>query len=265
MSAPQEHYDETTISFLSDIWGDGFMSPGGVEEASLVLEGLDLTGATVLDIGSGSGAISVLLVEKFAADKVIGIDVEEPVCKVASKRIEKMQLEKKIEIRLVTPGKLDFEDSKFDYVYSKDSIVHIPDKYNLCSEVFRVLKPGGWFAASDWLISHDGEPSTEMKAYLKAEDLDFALASPSQYKEALEMASFTNIQFINRQLWHSEQVNKELLFLTGKENGRLKEQHGDHFINEQVDIWKKMKIVASKGELCPHIFRAQKPFKVQSR
>lgn len=260
MSISQDHYDATTISFLSDIWGEGFMSPGGAKEASLVLKGLDLTGATVLDIGSGSGAISVLLVEKLGAARVIGIDVEQPVCHAASERIKRMQLQDKIEIRLVTPGLLDFENCKFDYIYSKDSIVHIPDKQELCSEVFRILKPGGWFAASDWLISHDREPSTEMQAYLKAEDLDFALASPKQYKEALKMANFFNIQFINRQEWHSEQVTNELFFLTGKENGRLKEQYGHQFIDEQVDIWQKMKIVASTGELCPHIFRAQKAY-----
>ena len=257
---PEDHYDETTINFLSDLWGDGFMSPGGEKEASLVLKGLDLTGATVLDIGSGSGAISVLLVEKFAAGQVIGIDIEEPVCSAASERIKRKQLENKIEIRLVTPGRLEFEDSKFDYVYSKDSIVHIPDKKNLCSEVFRVLKPGGWFAASDWLIAHDSEPSPEMEAYLRAEDLDFALASPKIYREVLERALFSNVQFINRHVWHSKQVNKELLFLTGKENGRLRWLYGDHFVDEQVDIWKKMQIVASTGELCPHIFRAQKPY-----
>ena len=162
MSISQDHYDATTISFLSDIWGEGFMSPGGAKEASLVLKGLDLTGATVLDIGSGSGAISVLLVEKLGAARVIGIDVEQPVCHAASERIKRMQLQDKIEIRLVTPGLLDFENCKFDYIYSKDSIVHIPDKQELCSEVFRILKPGGWFEASDWLILHDREPSTEM-------------------------------------------------------------------------------------------------------
>ena len=49
-----------------------------------------------------------------------------------------------------------FRPPRFDIVFSKDSIVHIPDKHALMAEVFRVLKPGGRFVASDWLIGHDG-------------------------------------------------------------------------------------------------------------
>ncbi|HCH99470.1 MAG TPA: SAM-dependent methyltransferase, partial [Alphaproteobacteria bacterium] len=54
-------YDDVHIALLEDIWGEGFLSPGGPDEVARVLEGLDLSGKTVLDIGCGSGAIAVLL------------------------------------------------------------------------------------------------------------------------------------------------------------------------------------------------------------
>lgn len=254
------HYDPTTIAFLSDIWGEGFMSPGGAQEASLVVKGIALHGSRVLGIGYGSGAIAVILVEELGAEHVIGIDVEEPACLAASQRIKKLDLQNKIEIRLVSPGPFDFRDNSFDCVYSKDSIVHIPDKESLSAEVFRILKPGGWFAASDWLISHDEAPSVDMQTYLKAEDLEFGMASPKRYKNALEKEGFINIIFTNRNHWHAEEVKKELLFLTGKEKKRLQAQYGHDFVNDQIDIWKKMTIPVESGELCPHIFRGQKPY-----
>ena len=99
-------------------------------------------------------------------------------------------MSEKISIELVSPGQLPFEDGSFEVVFSKDSIIHIPDKSALASDVFRVLKPGGHFAASDWLISHDGKPSPEMSEYIKAEGLDFAMASPGAYQEALVTAGF---------------------------------------------------------------------------
>ena len=254
------HYDAKTISFLSDIWGEGYMSPGGADEASLVVKGIDLHGSKVLDIGSGSGAIAVLLVEELGAKHVIGIDVEEPACLAASQRIERLSLQNRIEVRVVSPGPFDFQENYFDCVYSKDSIVHIPDKEYLSAEIFRILKPGGWFAASDWLISHDDTPSIDMQTYLKAEDLDFGMASPKRYKKALEKEGFINIVFTNRNYWHSGEVKKELLFLTGRQKERLQAQYGNDFVNEQIDIWKKMTIPVESGELCPHIFRGQKPY-----
>ena len=54
-------------------------------------------------------------------------------------------LSEKISIELVSPGQLPFEDGSFEVVFSKDSIIHIPDKSALASDVYRVLKPGGRF------------------------------------------------------------------------------------------------------------------------
>ena len=73
-------YDEQHISFLEDMWGDGFLSPGGADEAKLVVEGLDLRGKRILDIGSGSGAIGIMQIKpSTAADRNVGIpDITAP-------------------------------------------------------------------------------------------------------------------------------------------------------------------------------------------
>ena len=44
-------------------------------------------------------------------------------------------LSEKISIELVSPGQLPFEDGSFQVVFSKDSIIHIPDKSDLASDV----------------------------------------------------------------------------------------------------------------------------------
>ena len=51
------------------------MDAGGAEEATSVVAGLDLSGKRVLDIGCGSGAISVLLAAELGAGEVIGASV----------------------------------------------------------------------------------------------------------------------------------------------------------------------------------------------
>ena len=47
MSNPDLLYDDKHISFLEDIWGEGFLSPGGGDEVKRVLSGLELTGKRV--------------------------------------------------------------------------------------------------------------------------------------------------------------------------------------------------------------------------
>ena len=45
-------YSDAYNDFLAAVWGEGYLSPGGPEEVSRILEGLDLTGARMLDIGN---------------------------------------------------------------------------------------------------------------------------------------------------------------------------------------------------------------------
>ena len=254
-----DHYDDRHIAFLEALWGEGYLSPGGPDEVARVLDGLELTGARVLDIGCGSGAIAVSLVRDHGAGHVTGIDVETPVCAASRRRVAEAGLSDRITIREVSPGPLPFDPATFDVVFSKDSIIHIPDKEALAADVFRVLKPGGWFAASDWLMSYDGAPSPEMARYIALEDLDFAMASPARYASALRVAGFEDITLTNRNPWYSEVAQDELARFLGPERPSFEAAHGADLIADQIRTWQAMIGVLQTGEHCPHHLRARKP------
>jgi phosphoethanolamine N-methyltransferase len=259
MSKGDVLYDEGSITFLEELWGDGFLSPGGPEEVARVLQGIDLAGKAVLDIGCGAGGITAALARDYGAAKVVGIDVEEPVCAAARRQAEKQGVADRVEIEQVTPGPFPFADARFDIVFSKDSIIHIPDKAFLAGEAYRVLKPGGWFAASDWLISHDGAPSPEMADYIAREALNFGMASPARYRAALEDADFTEVSLRNRNPWYREVARRELALLEGPGRAKFEEVCGADEIARQIGTWRAMIVVLDTGEHCPHHFRALKP------
>ncbi|WP_228156750.1 class I SAM-dependent methyltransferase [Fuscovulum blasticum] len=170
----EDHYPPQMIAMLEAIWGEGFLSPGGAEEVGRVIGGHDLTGCAVLDIGCGAGGIDIALVARHGAGFVTGIDVEDPVLTHARGLVAKAGLSDRIGLVKVSPGPLPFPPGTFDVVFSKDSIIHIPDKHALMAEVFRVLRPGGWFLASDWLIGTE-TISPRMAEYTAAEGLDFGM------------------------------------------------------------------------------------------
>jgi ubiquinone/menaquinone biosynthesis C-methylase UbiE len=179
-----DHYPPQMIAMLEAVWGEGFLSPGGPDEVARVIAGHDLTGKSVLDIGCGAGGIDLALVQNHGAGHVCGIDVEDPVLTHARALVARAGLTDRIGLVKVAPGPLPFPPGTFDVVFSKDSIVHIPDKPALMAEVFRVLKPGGRFLASDWLIGTD-TISPLMADYIAAEGLDFGMATPARYLAAI--------------------------------------------------------------------------------
>jgi ubiquinone/menaquinone biosynthesis C-methylase UbiE len=254
-----ELYHPQLIAMLEHVWGEGWLSPGGPEEVGRLLAGLDIRGKSVLDIGCGGGGVDLCLVREHGAGHVTGIDVEDTVLAHAQCLIAKSGLAALIAVVKVAPGPLTFPDASFDIVFSKDSIVHIPDKHTLMRDVFRVLKPGGWFAASDWLIGHDNEPSPAMKAYIASEGLDFGMASPQRYADAMSAAGFTEVSTQSRNAWYRVRAEEELASMKGQLYAEAVAKLGKDFVDHNIQIWANMLPVLRSGEHCPTHLRARKP------
>ena len=254
-----QEYDESLMALLEAIWGEGFMSPGGVQEVDRFLSGLDLAGCSVLDIGCGLGGVDIHLAGKRGASRVTGIDIEPELIERCRGLARKYGLEERTEFVRVEPGRLPFAEAQFDLVTSKDSIIHIADKHALAADTFRVLKAGGHFAASDWLAGYDGLPPAEMQAYIEAEGLDFSPASAQTYAAALQAADFVDIQVVDRNEWYRQQAREERERLAGALYDGLQSQVGRDFLEHNIEIWDKMIIALDAGQLRPTHLRGTKP------
>ena len=259
MEIPEElEYDESMISLLEAIWGEGFMSPGGTDEIDRVLGDKDLSEARVLDIGCGIGGAAVHIALTRQPSSITGIDIEETLVDKATELAERNNLTAICDFQRVEPGPLPFEPGSFDIVFSKDSIIHITDKFGLAKDVYQLLSPGGWFLASDWLCGYEGEPSVQMQAYINAEGLDFGLAAPEVYQKAFEAAGFVDIELEERNTWYRSQARAERDNLAGPLYDKLVGQVGEEFLIREIDVWDKMIVVLDSGEHRPTLLRARK-------
>lgn len=255
-------YGQKQIDFLELIWGKGFLSPGGTAEVDLVVEGLNLSGLHILDIGCGCGGAIFHLIEKHDVAHAIGIDIEPLVITRAKVLSDKYNLNEKTKFEEVTPGPLPFPDQHFDMVFSKDAFLHIPDKETLMADISRVLKPHGLVAASDWMRLDDNPPSQVMQDYIAAEGLDMHMCSLDRYSQALTSAGFIDIKRHDRNAWYLDLAKQEWEAMTTEPmRSEIVSCIGEKEADETAAIWRKMIGVLEIGEHRPGHFRAQKKTK----
>ena len=254
-----QEYDDKLVTLLEVLWGDGYLSPGGDAETAMVLEGLDLAGLRVLDIGSGTGGCAFFIHHQFAPGSITGVDVEAGVVDKANADATARGVAGSVRFVAVEPGPLPFDDESFDVVFSKDSIVHISDKHSLATEIHRVLAPGGVFACSDWMKGDDEPKSAALLAYEELEGLGFGLASPDVYFAALRAAGFERIRYVDRTPWLAAKTESELQELDGPLRERLEAELGHDFLEHELDVWRALCVVTASRELGAGHFRAVKP------
>ena len=257
MNDHHEEYPEDFVAGLEWMWGAGFMSPGGPAEVATILQGVDLRGKHVLDIGCGIGGIDLLLVKEYGAARVTGIDVEAPLAQRATQLMVEEGITDRVTIQLVEPGPLPFDDAAFDAVFSKDSILHIPDKRSIYEEIYRVLKPGGQLAFSDWYGSH--LPSTpEFEEWLIAIGLTFDLGTVDGAADLLRDIGFTNIDQEDRNAWYAQNMLAELATLKGNNYSKLEKLLGKEGAAQRLKSSSLKKQVVDQGLLRPGHIRAVK-------
>jgi phosphoethanolamine N-methyltransferase len=221
--------------------------------------GLDLDGKIVLDIGFGTGGPAIALARDLGAGKVVGIDVEPPMLDKATKNIERARVADKIELKIVEPGPIPFDDDSFDVVFSKDSLVHIEDKPALFREILRVLKPGGVFAASDWLCGDGEDAIRALERYKELSPVTLEMTTAPQMEAILSKAGFENVLTRDRNAWFAKTASYDVQQLEGPLNQELVDAFGEEILTHWIKVKRALADAATAGGLRPTHLRGFKP------
>ncbi|MEL7088321.1 MAG: methyltransferase domain-containing protein [Planctomycetota bacterium] len=98
----------------------------------------------LLEIGSGSGALSMALAEKF--DTVVGLELSRPRVALSQQTLTEYYPDRAERVQFMAGSAdqpLPFDDKSFDVVVACAVIEHLVDIYGVMDELARVCRPGG--------------------------------------------------------------------------------------------------------------------------
>jgi ubiquinone/menaquinone biosynthesis C-methylase UbiE len=117
------------------------------EAAGFLVEHL-VSGMSLIDVGCGSGSVTLGLAELVAPGEVVGIDTSESQIEAAKQNLADSGITN-ARFEVGDAHSLPFEHATFDAAYEGMVYMHLADPELAAREVFRVLKPGGVFGAND--------------------------------------------------------------------------------------------------------------------
>src|SRR5262245_6868141 len=104
-------------------------------------------GSRVLDVGAGAGDSTLVAARRVGpSGRVLATDISASMLKIAADSARQVGVNN-VDTRVVDAQRLDLEPDSFDAAVSRNCLMLIPDYHRALTEIPRVLKPGGRFAA----------------------------------------------------------------------------------------------------------------------
>jgi len=170
-------------------------------------------GQTVLDLGSGAGLDCFFAAKKVGeAGKVIGVDMTPEMIERARSSAERLDLHN-VEFRQGYLEELPVESNSVDVIISNCVINLSPDKSQVFTEAFRVLKSGGKLAVSD-IVTDGALPETVKQSLSAWAGCVAGAVEANDYIGMMKSVGFTNIS-ITPVFFDKETVDSALVDMDG--------------------------------------------------
>lgn len=106
----------------------------------MAVEASERVGGRILEVGVGTG---ISLPYYSSKSRVVGIDISEPMLKVARRRVINDRLEHVEQLEVMDAENLEFPVASFDVVVAQYVVNTVPNPEIALDEFLRVLRPGG--------------------------------------------------------------------------------------------------------------------------
>lgn len=142
----------------------------------------------VVDFCAGLGGPARYLAHHYGAD-VTGIELTPTRVKGAVELTRLVGLQNSVRVIEGNVMQVPLPDASVDVVVSQEALLHVPDKERTLAEAFRILKPGGRIAFTDW-VAH--RPLSDADKKLMWQGMAVAdLYNPQTYAKLIKKVGFT--------------------------------------------------------------------------
>jgi ubiquinone/menaquinone biosynthesis C-methylase UbiE len=104
---------------------------------------LDPHAIKILDVGTGTARIPILMCQHQPQYLVTGIDLARSMLIIGQRNVAEAGLTQRIRLERVDSKKMPYPDLEFDMLISNSLVHHLPDPLSFFVEIKRLVRPGG--------------------------------------------------------------------------------------------------------------------------
>lgn len=253
-----QQYTKNGILRYERIFGGTYISTGGKQTTEKFCCELKLTpDMKILDVGCGIGGSAFHMAREYGA-LVHGIDLSQNMIDIAQEYRNKMEpgVKHRVQFHVEDATTMDYPESFYDVIYSRDTILHIEDKSSLFKKFYRSLKPGGVLFITDYCRG-DQEHSQRFKDYVKQRG--YNLLTVKEYGQVIEGAGFGKVNAMDNTPYFCEILKRELSEFEPKKAEMIRD-YTEHDYDDICRGWKEKLVRCDDGDQVWGYFYATKLF-----
>jgi ubiquinone/menaquinone biosynthesis C-methylase UbiE len=130
---------------------------------------LDPHAIKILDVGTGTARIPILMCQKRPQYLITGIDLAQSMLIIGQRNVEAAGLNQRIRLERVDSKRMPYPDLEFDMIVSNSLVHHLPDPLSFFQEIKRLIRPGGAILIRDLIRPENDTIVNELVAKIGEE------------------------------------------------------------------------------------------------